>query len=124
MSKTVKVTFELPEVKGYEYTGEYGSPCAGEFYLDVEDGVKKATYNMRGEYPIMRPIASWRDAKPSDLENGPVECRYKDGHQDPWMEGYFTAYSAGEDDDLRFGVGDDTASLDGWYAYCQVKDNA
>ena len=119
----MKVELELPEVKGFEYTGEYRAPKYEEwFYNDTH--VTRAESDYMAEYPIMRPVAKWRDARPGDLENGPVECRYKDGFQDPWMQGFFTAYSAGEDDNLRFGIGDDRASLDEWYAYCQVKDNA
>lgn len=125
----MKVELELPEIEGYEYTGEFRPVRTQEYYLDTDNvplypAKRNGAVDGSYYYPIMRPVAMWRDARPGDLENGPVECRYKDGFQDPWMQGFFTAYSAGEDDNLRFGIGDDRASLDEWYAYCQVKDNA
>lgn len=126
MSKTVKVEMELPAIEGYEYTGEYREFKVGEYFLTdtTKKIVEKAKYDSGAEYPIMRPVTKWRDARPGDLENGPVECRYKDGYQDGWEEGYFVAYSAAIDDDCRFGCSDQDDCMDDWYVYCQVKDNA
>jgi hypothetical protein len=35
----MKVTLDLPEVEGYEYTGEYRKPVTGEYWLGEVGGV-------------------------------------------------------------------------------------
>lgn len=119
----MKVELELPEIKGFEYTGEYRAPKYEEwFYNDIH--VIRAESDYMAEYPIMRPVIKWRDARPGDLENGPVECRYREDKRLDWEEGYFIAISVGKSDHLQFGVSDDEDIVDTWVQFCQVKDNA
>ena len=49
----MKVEIELPEVPGYEYTGEYRSPETGEFFGHNGEA-KQCTYHGCSEYPILR----------------------------------------------------------------------
>ena len=51
----MKVELELPEVAGYEYTGEYRPFAVGEFYYN-ENEVHKATWSSSSCYPIMKAI--------------------------------------------------------------------
>lgn len=41
----MKVEIELPEIEGYEYTGEYKSPRKGETFVGDSGGVCIATFN-------------------------------------------------------------------------------
>ena len=130
-NKMVKVEMELPAVPGFEYTGEYRNPRRGECYLhDGDDpNVVTASYDITAEYPIMRKAAKWREARPSDLENGPVVCRYSDDSQEIETNpsiGYFCGYDAIRGTEYPFAVMEeaDGEEADGWFRYCQVKDNA
>lgn len=125
------VNIQLPEVEGYEYSGEYRSPKAGEHYLAESDKpaiVKMATMPVSAEYPILRPSKKWRDARPGDLENGPVPCRYSDNLDDirngKATEGYFCTYDACQGTDYAFGVCEDAddEEVDSYWRYCQVKE--
>ena len=125
MNKTVKVEMELPAIEGYEYTGEYREFKVGEYFLTdtTKKIVEKAKYNSGAEYPIMRPVTKWRDARASDLENGPVECRVRDHEDDDWEYGLFAGYSVEPNCEHRYCILEDDC-LGYWHIYCQVKDNA
>jgi hypothetical protein len=129
--KMVKVEMSLPLVEGFEYTGEYRCPMKGDLYLlDAEvPGATNATYNTPAEYPIMRKETSWREARPSDLDNGPVVCRYSDDSRDIETNpdiGFFVGYDACRGTEYPFAVAEeeDSDEPDGYFRYCQVKDNA
>lgn len=130
-NKMVKVEMELPAVPGFEYTGEYRNPRRGECYLhDQEDpNVVTASYDITAEYPIMRKATVWREARPSDLDNGPVVCRYSDDSQqietNPEI-GYFCGYDACRGAEYPFGIccDEDDSGVDGYFRYCHVEDNA
>lgn len=122
-NEIMKVELELPEIKGFEYTGEYRAPRHDEWFYN-DDRVTKAESDYMAEYPIMRPVAKWRDARPGDLENGPVACRCRDSIRQDWSPAVFAAYSAAPSDELRYGMVDDEGELGSWCAFCQVKDNA
>ncbi len=49
----MKVEIDLPEIPGYEYTGEYRPYTTGEFYYD-HGGAQKANWDSGGYYPILR----------------------------------------------------------------------
>ena len=51
----MKVEIEVPELPGYEYTGEYRPFVFGEFFYDKNE-VHKATWNSSSCYPIMKAI--------------------------------------------------------------------
>jgi hypothetical protein len=55
-AKPMKVELNLPEIPGYEYTGEYRPFAVGEFYYD-EGGINRATWNSSSHYPIVRAKA-------------------------------------------------------------------
>jgi hypothetical protein len=60
----MEVTFkDMPEVPGYEYTGEYRSPEAGEWYLSAIGTVSLASCGFkRWPHPILRKKRLWRTA--------------------------------------------------------------
>ena len=130
-SRTVKVTMDLPLITGFEYTGEYRQPMQGEPFLRDTDNhiVDTSSYGMAAEYPIMRKAEVWREARPSDLDNGPVVCRYSDDSQDIETNpeiGYLVGYDACRGTEYPFAVAEekDSDEPDGYFRYCQVKDNA
>ena len=45
----MKVEIDLPEIEGYEYTGEYRCPKAGEYYLDGSGRTVSCHYGSRGD---------------------------------------------------------------------------
>lgn len=49
----MKVELNLPEVPGYEYTGEYRCPKIGEFFCNKNEAVQ-CKYDFSSEYPILR----------------------------------------------------------------------
>ena len=125
----MKVELELPEIEGYEYTGEFRPVRTQEYYLDTDNvplypAKRNGAVDGSYYYPIMRPVAMWRDARPGDLENGPVECRCRDTTTQEWSLATLAAYSAAPSDELRYGMMDTEGELGAWFAYCQVKDNA
>lgn len=129
--KTVKVEVTFPLIEGFEYTGEYRSPKEGEVYLrDADEGnATKCTHFLAAGYPIMRKAETWREARPSDLDNGPVVCRYSDDSQDIETNpeiGFLVGYDACRGTEYPFAVAEeeDHDEIDGWFRYCQVKDNA
>jgi len=129
--KMVKVEMELPRIQGFEYTGEYRTPKVGEAYLyDPDDAeVITAVHLITAEYPIMRKAEVWREARPSDLDNGPVVCRYSDDSLDIETNpeiGFLVGYDACRGTEYPFAVAEeeDSDEPDGYYRYCQVKDNA
>ena len=50
----MKIELELPEIEGFEYTGEYRIPLYGEYYQILREAQqnKGKTYNYN--YPILR----------------------------------------------------------------------
>lgn len=57
--KTVEVKMQMPEVPGYEYTGEYRQFKIGEYVADG-DIVRQMDYNSLAQYPILRKIQKWK----------------------------------------------------------------
>lgn len=49
----MKVEIELPEVPGYEYTGEYRRPEIDEFFWNKGEAIQ-CKYDFSSEYPILR----------------------------------------------------------------------
>ena len=50
----MKVEIELPEVPGYEYTGEYRPPNIGELFWSNQKVVECSYGSLTSEYPILR----------------------------------------------------------------------
>jgi len=82
----MKIEFELPDLPGYEYTGEYRSFVAGEFYYD-ENEVHKAACESCGCYPIMKAIKTkekpkiklyqWLMNHNTNLAEDKFDCGYR-----------------------------------------------
>ena len=51
----MKIEIELPEINGYEYTGEYREPAKGDSYLDYE-GKDVVGKNLAGQLKIVEYI--------------------------------------------------------------------
>ena len=113
---------ELPELpEGYEYTGEYRPARADEWHMDGNDELSQSYETTMGSYLIVRK-SKWRKAKPSDLDNGPVKCRYRDESYDAWETGHFIGFLANMDVDYPYMIGEDETDLHGeWFAYCEVE---
>ena len=57
----MKIEIDLPEIKGYEYTGEYRPPRNDEWFLDTDHleylAVKAFNnYDIEYQYPILRKL--------------------------------------------------------------------
>jgi hypothetical protein len=56
----MKITLDLPEIEGYEYTGEHRQAEAGDYYLEVTNEAAFRHLNCgktRGHYPIIKKKA-------------------------------------------------------------------
>ncbi len=119
----VKVEMELPELpEGYEYTGEYRPARADEWHMDGNDELSQSYDTTMGSYLIVRK-SKWRKAKPSDLDNGPVKCRYWDDPSVGWTDGYLMGFHAypGTDYPYMVVIEETDDDYDNWYAYCEVE---
>ena len=52
----MKIELDLPEIEGYEYTGEYRKPKEDEYYKAVRDA-RQAESDSSSEYPILKKKA-------------------------------------------------------------------
>lgn len=94
-------------ISGNTIIGNDGKP----HYCDDENFV---SFN----FAIIRKATTWRPAKPSDLDNGPVECRWKAREDNAWKEGVFSMFDA-DCCSLSFFIKDNA-----WVEFCEVQDNA
>ena len=62
----MRVEIGLPEIEGYEYTGEYRSPMYYEYWLSVE-GTISTRKDTSGPYPILKKITTKRNITAKDL---------------------------------------------------------
>jgi hypothetical protein len=89
MTKIVKVTLGMPEVEGYEYTGEFRKIVDGELYLN--DGMVRHGRTC-GQYPVLRKIDRWRSATVEDairaLQGIRIEARFWDSALHPAEKTY------------------------------------
>jgi hypothetical protein len=82
----MKVELELPELPGYEYTGQYRPFEFGEFFYDKNE-VHKATWNSSSCYPIMKAIKrkekpkivlyQWLVNHNTNLQQDTFDCGYR-----------------------------------------------
>jgi len=53
----MKIEIELPEIEGFEYTGEYTMPKVGEYYLDIHfKPFERVSINSNDPFPILRKL--------------------------------------------------------------------
>ena len=52
----MKIELELPEIPGYEYTGEYRPPKAGEWFCAGDGTATRAWHNFTSCHPILRKV--------------------------------------------------------------------
>ena len=52
----MKIELELPEIEGFEYTGEYRAPKKGEWFFDSGEALMETSEDSC-EYPILKKIA-------------------------------------------------------------------
>jgi hypothetical protein len=85
----MQVDLQVEVPKGFELTGEYRAPNAGEFFLVCADGEYKSQhagfdFSITTYRLILRKVDTWRDATLDDLkrvmDGETVECRYVDGN--------------------------------------------
>jgi len=55
----MKVSIDLPEIEGFEYTGEYRKPVIGEWFLNVEKVPTKSLTVRGSPYPILKKKESY-----------------------------------------------------------------
>ncbi len=113
----MKVEMDLPENKGYEYTGEFRSPLINEYYLDKSGFLKKCLESHEvTSLIILRKVEAWRDAEmPRDFEQ---PCRYKEKLSDDWV--YNNCTIRGQDTGGRFLVG---SVITFQKKFCQVLED-
>ena len=61
----MKIELDLPEIEGYEYTGEYRRPKEDEYYKGTVDA-RQADSDSGSEYPILKKKAPKYLTVPSD----------------------------------------------------------
>ena len=52
----MKIEIDLPEIEGYEYTGEFRGPRGGEYFKNLK-GVDHTNCDVMAEYPILKKKA-------------------------------------------------------------------
>jgi len=99
----MKTELDLPEIEGFEYTGEYRKPKAGEFYLgggkDVHECILDGSIFSR---PVMERVASWVVPTEEYLQENhkwgeTVKARFRDIESDDWHVGYLRVIEKGVD---------------------------
>jgi hypothetical protein len=68
----MKITLDLPEIEGYEYTGEHRQAEAGDYYLEVTNEAAFRHLNCgktRGHYPILKKKAPKYETRFIDKQN-------------------------------------------------------
>lgn len=115
----MKVEIDLPEIEGFEYTGEWRSPLKGEWYTHGDGVIQAAFDHTRTCSMILRKVEKWRPATLDDvirvLRGECVPARFRDTSKQDWVYGY-----------LMGGVRDVAPS---WmspsgfrWLYCEVKE--
>jgi hypothetical protein len=112
----MKVKIELPELEGYEYTGEYREVAANEYYLDVFGEAKKAEADVYEPYPILKPVEKWIVPTLEYMQENykwgeTVEARVKDTINVEW------SMSRLESIDDRYATDDGLS-----WRYCEIKE--
>lgn len=61
----MQVTIELPEIEGFEYTGEYRVPGVDEYYFNNDDSAHLCItkWHKMYKYPILRKLKPKREFK-------------------------------------------------------------
>ena len=62
----MKIELDLPEIEGYEYTGEYRIAEAGEYFMEELHAFSFADDRTDSEYPILKKKAPKYLTVPSD----------------------------------------------------------
>lgn len=86
----MKVEIELPEIDGYEYTGEYRCPKYGEYYLAANSLTREKNQLDEGSIwarHILRPVSKW--IVPDANTPIGVKARFKDNPLAESMTGVF-----------------------------------
>jgi hypothetical protein len=55
----MKVEIELPELEGFEYTGEYRPVMSGEYFLNSNNKPEFASSSYVSNYHILKPVEKW-----------------------------------------------------------------
>jgi hypothetical protein len=53
----MKITLDLPEIEGYEYTGEYRIAEPMEYFMEELQAARLSEYRTDSEYPILKKKA-------------------------------------------------------------------
>jgi hypothetical protein len=102
----MKIEIELPEIDGFEYTGEYKIPNIEDHYLDSSLNPNFAMEKICSPYPILKPIEKWIPANLEYIQEHykwgeAVEVRIKDYGDDEWSFTNITYYDASEWDRIE-----------------------
>ncbi len=113
-----KIEMDMPELpEGWEYTGEYRAPVAGEFSRNEFDkSVSESVVDGSACFPIVRRVQKWRPAKLDDLDKG-LKCRVRDKQSESWIDGVLTGWNS----NAAYGPWLRDGSRGGW-KFCEVLD--
>jgi hypothetical protein len=100
----MKIEIELPEIDGFEYTGEYRFPKKGDWFVYADGDVVQARVDFKGSYPrfILKPVEKWIPANLEYIQEHykwgeSVEVRVMDNVDSGWSFTNITYY-----DDLEW----------------------
>lgn len=117
----MKVEIDLPEIEGYEYTGEYRGPKCGEFVLSDSLSIAKANECFKPMH-ILEPVEKWIVPTIEYMQEHyrwgeRPEVRVRDSKSEVWnsTEGLININMV-DDDCERFECYWD------YYKYCEIKE--
>ena len=104
----MKIEIELPEIDGFEYTGEYGMPKVGDWFVYADGDVVQAKVDFKDSYPrfILKPVEKWIPANLEYIQEHyqwgeVVEVRVRDNVDSGWISTNITYYDALEWDHVE-----------------------
>jgi len=115
----MKVEIDLPEIDGFEYTGEYRKPKKGEWYYSGLCAVH-AEYSIGCCLPILKPVEKWITPTLEYMQEyyrwgEDVEARFRNCDSDDWHYTLLLGIEDGDTDPYIDYNNDD-------YKYCEIKE--
>jgi len=119
--KKMKVEIDLPEIDGFEYTGEYREPKKGEWYYSGLCAVH-AEYSIGCCLPILKPVEKWITPTLEYMQEHykwgeEVEARFSD-ERDVWV--YIDCLCGLEGAIVNGKTFIDSDGMS--YRYCEIKE--
>lgn len=87
----MKVEIELPELEGFEYTGEYRPVMPGEYFLNSNNKPELTSSSYVSNYHILKPVEKWIVPTLEYMRDNykwgeTVEARFRDSCSQNWID--------------------------------------